>query len=530
MYALINGVEYDAETDFSITEQAGNKTSSTFNVVVYDQPTPKAGDVFELQADDGTTLFLGTCGIPRSPKYETGLEKRVYKIVCGNANSILSYRIVNVAYQGLTVTEIVQNLFNRYISEEGITLGQISSVDVTLDVYTAADYNLQDALNELADLVGAVWQVSNDRVFDFIVRADFPAFPQVIDADFLIGTAYQHTTKDYKVRTVQYVTGATDSTTQQTEIYTWDGEARTITVSFPIAQKPSISINGTPVPSNQIGVNGIDDENPDIVFAWSYDSQVITIKQQSALASGDTIQVSYIGMFPIRVVSYNAPKIAEVAEKTGTSGKKEMVQLATDITTTADALQLAQSLLQQYDEATGELSLWLLSSQLYASGMTLDDVSLLTKMTFDLPQFGIVGEFVICERKLSLHTAADGNYWENLKIELLLRDRNLMKSSGEVISNLYRNVNQLTIRQDDIVIEQQVISETLSEDEELIASVSIPAFCSGGPSIFLPQSLSGTYYPTPWAEYSGEIDTPPTFYPSSGTDIFDPPLGEAFPI
>jgi len=127
MKAFINGHFYNAEMDFDISEQIGNKTSSRISVVIEDQPFPMAGDVIELQSDDGTPIFLGTCGIPKSPKYQTGLEKKVYSITCGNANSILANRIINVAYQGETITTIIQNLFDQYISEENITLGSISS-------------------------------------------------------------------------------------------------------------------------------------------------------------------------------------------------------------------------------------------------------------------------------------------------------------------------------------------------------------------------------------------------------------------
>ena len=49
--AKINGMEYDAETEFSIKEKTGNKTSSSIRVRVDGQPTPKAGDIIEIIAE-----------------------------------------------------------------------------------------------------------------------------------------------------------------------------------------------------------------------------------------------------------------------------------------------------------------------------------------------------------------------------------------------------------------------------------------------------------------------------------------------
>ena len=535
---LINGVEYKTQYDFTISEQAGNKTASTISVVVEDQPVPVAGDVINLvDSETEKSIFLGTCGIPQSPEYYTGHEVQLYSITCGNANSILAYRIINVAYQDATITEIVQNLFDQYIQAEGVTLGQISDVDVTMEVYTAADFNLQDALNELADLVGGVWMITNDREFVFIVEDDFPKFPRVIDQDFIIGSQYQHRTTDYKTRTVQYVTGATDKTTEQTESYTYDGEQKSFTTVFPLAQKPIILVNNTQVDPDLIGVNGLDDEDPNIVFTFSYNSQTIGYKSNSYLTQGDVVTIRYIGMFPIRVAAYNSTKIAEVAEKTGTSGLREMVYVASDITTTADALQLANSFLERFSEATGEVTFWIKSDELLRAGLTLDDVSLMTQVTFDLPSIKISGDYVITERTITPLTAymPDG-YGTNLKISLRLKNRDYLKSSGEVISNLYRDVSQLFIRQDDIVIQQNVFSETkaLSEDVDLAASTPffpIPQISYG--NLFSPISFDGSYYPSAGAvSYSGKTDQDAERYPVSAQDagIFDPiQIGDVFP-
>ena len=96
MFVYINGIEYQALRNFTITEQTGNKTLSTISVLVESQPVPVAGDVIELKDDSNNTIFWGTCGIPKSPKFSTGHETQIYEISCNNANSILANRIIKL--------------------------------------------------------------------------------------------------------------------------------------------------------------------------------------------------------------------------------------------------------------------------------------------------------------------------------------------------------------------------------------------------------------------------------------------------
>jgi hypothetical protein len=490
--AYINGIAYEAENDFKISEKSGNKTSSSISVLVNGQPFPKAGDIIEVK-DGDTTIFWGTCGIPKTPKFKTGHEALIYSIKCGNANDILSYRIINVAYQGYTVTQIVRAIFDQYVSAEGITLGEISQTDITVDVYTAKDMNLQDALNELADLVGAIWRIDENRKFYFIGEEDFPAFPRQINQNFLLGTELQQTTKNYKQRTVQYISGATETTSTQTEHFTMEKDQNTFVLSFPLAERPQISINGVAVPPEKIGINGIDSTDPNLWFMFSYNSANVNVGQGDFIKEGDEVTFVYIGIFPIRVTVTNDPKISEIAALTGTSGRREFVQLANNVTSIADATQLGLSLLQQFEEATGEVKFWLLSSQLYALGMTLDDTALLTKMSFNLPEIGITGDYVITERDIEPYLGdLENDFEQKLKIKLKLVNRDYIKSYGETISSLRRDINQLSIREDDTVINSPAVSETVSLTEILYIQFNRPYYPTTIPQA---QQLGGLFAP-----------------------------------
>lgn len=494
MYVKINGTEYKALHDFSISEQTGNKTSSDISVLVEEQPVPVAGDVIEMFDDNDNRLFWGTCGIPTSPKYETGYEPKIYEITCGNANSILANRIINAAFQKITVSDLVRSIYDTYIAAEGVSLGTISNIDVTIEVYTAADMNLQDALNEIADLVGAIWQIDQSKTFSFVVFDDFPQFPQKITPSFLLGTELEHQTKDYNLRTVQYVSGATDVTDTQTESFTYDGEEKTFTTVFPLNSAPSIWINNNPVPANQIAPDGLETETT--VFTFTYNSPNIKYIGENELTAGDIVKVAYIGIFPIRISVSNALKINEIATKTGTSGLIEKVQLANNITNFADAYQLASALLSQFEEARGEITWWMTSEQLYKLGLTLNDTDLLTKITFDLSNIGIVGEFVITERTLEpFFGDLSQDVEQKLKISLKLVNRDYVKSYGEIISDLRRDINQLSIRAEDTVVNAQQLNEIYALSEQIASDVNNAYFPVSGDNVglFAPLEIINVY-------------------------------------
>lgn len=505
LIATINGVNYEALRDFSIDEQTGNKTSSTISVVVEDpltQPIPLAGDIITLtDQSTGETLFFGQCGIPKSPKFQTGLEKLVYTIVCSNANAILANRIINVSYKGWTVEAIVQDLYTRYISAEGITLGTITQTGVTLTAYNAGNFNLQDALDELANAVGACWQVTNEKEFIFIGYEDFPQFPQTINQDFLIGTELQSSTTDYKQRTVQYISGGNAETDTQTENFTYDGETPTFTTSFPLIYKPTISINGVAVDPDKVGVAGIDDNVTGLEFKWSYNSTTVSyVENSGAMSAGDKVTIAYIGQYPIRVMVNNTLKIQQIAQATGTSGLREQVYYDATVTSIEQAQQMASNLLERFEEATKQLTFWLLSSELYANGLTLDNVALYTTMTFDLPMLGISGEYIITERRLEPYYADLSNPDQKMKVSLTLKNRDYLKSYGETITDIQKDVNGLNYRGDETILTYEQITEPLTLGESYamnyLQKYYAQATMEQG-SVFAPCDLGASIYPAP---------------------------------
>lgn len=470
MQCLINGVSYQLTRNFSINDRLANKAATKIEVLVENQPIPHAGDIVNIY-DDAEPIFFGVAGIPVSPEYNTGYEKRIYTITCQNGNAILANRITNEAYQNTTVSDIVADLFTKYISAEGITLGSISSIDLTMEVYTAVDYNLQSAMNELAGLSDAAWMVSPDRKFYFIAREDFPALAYVLnDSNFEKLHRVKETTKSYKLRTVEHIVGATDTTSIQTETFLYNTETDTFTLGFPVSTKPSVAINGTDVTSH-VGVNGIDDGDNDKYFFFGFNSNVLSYRYYGAtppLKAGDTITVNYRGIFNIRVTAKNEAKIAELAARYGTSGLIEHVDTS-NAKTQLDATRAANAYLLEFSEITRQINLRILTDILPGMGLTLADLGVMTQVHVDLARLGISGDFVIVERTLSpayAEMTSTGAVYRMLA-EFVLQDRDYLSGYGQTISSMQEDISALQVRADDLAIQNLNAEEYRNRTEEL---------------------------------------------------------------
>jgi hypothetical protein len=475
--AFINGIAYELEANFSITEQAANKTASSFDVLVpQNLPIPQSGDTIEIKnSETGEMYFLGMCGIPKSPKYKSPYDVRWYSITCGNANSIMSRRIVNVAFQNFTITQIVKALFDLYIAQEGFTMGDISEIPVTLETYTAGDYNLQFCLNELAEYVQGSWYCTNERKFYFLAKDDFDEFPEVIEGDFIPITDLQVSEKDTEVRTSQIISGGQSQTLEQHETKLFNGDDNNFTVAFNLVVKPALLVNYEPVAPALVGIRGLNDGDPNMMFLFAYNSNVVTYNNgytgttPPPLEVGDVITINYVGLFPIRIEIRNQAAIAEIAEKTKTSGVIENVRLDKSVNSIDDAKALGNSLLEAYSKNRNEVKGWITVKEAKKMGLALSDFGLLKKWTFNLPEYGIVGEFVLTERTITPHIL-DTSTEDNLKINMKLVDRAFMRSYAEILNDLSKAISQLSIRKDDIIIDVENSFETLAFGEQNIVN------------------------------------------------------------
>lgn len=484
----INGIEYKLQENFTINEQTSNKTSTTITVLVEDQPIPKARDTVEILRD-GSRLYLGQTGIPKSPSYDSIYTQKLYTLTCGNANSILSNRIVNKAYQDTLLSDIVNDLYTTYISEEGFTLGTISTIDITFDVYTANDLNLQGVLDELATYANASWGIDNSNNFYFVVEGEFPIFGQDFDITYMpIQSGLQSEAKTETQRTVQVIKGAREKTDLQTSSFTYVTDENIFPVDFGVVEEPQIEVNSVSIPSANIGIKGIDSNDNNIAFLWSYGSELIDYNSSNTyitLIAGDTVDITYVGEYQIRIQVNNNPKIAELALQTGTSGKIDNVVIDRTLESINDANILADSLLSTHEDERREVTMTLNETKLAEYGYTLDDYSLLTAVNINLPQFDIVGKFVIVERNINIQNEF------NINMTIKLVDRNYIKSYGQVLKEYDKSQN-LSVREDEIILDRIDHTDVMALNGSTVLETDIPYY----PTESFDTTLNGfTFYP-----------------------------------
>ena len=479
MKIFINGVEKTGGlSGWKFTEKIGNPTSSTVQLVVgAGELPPVSGDVIEMKDDSDNVVFFGLVGVPKSQSFSSFFQPKIYTLNCTNGNSILARRIVNQSFVNKTITEIVQTLYSVYIADEGISLGTISDIpSPVFEVYNCKNMNLLKVLNELAGYINGAWQVTNERVFNFVALEDFPACSHEINRDTAVVAGLQTSMSDRDLRTNQIIDGAFITTDTQTEQSTVTEDWTGFFTSFPLVTQPRMFINSTEIPSEAIGVKGLDEEREGVLFLWAYDSSQIQKNPRYTgsivLNVGDVVSIGYTGLAPIRYEIRDSSKVAELKERTGLSGIIDNVLVDGTIITKADAESKALSLLSLHGDQQRTVKCNASLSFALEHGFLASDFDLYTQWTFNLPEIDLVGDFVLTEKTISQENLAeDGSLFFNLTFT----DRNFIQSYGEIISSLYRDVVKLSVRADETIIAVTQLKEktTLKESVEVSSALGL---------------------------------------------------------
>lgn len=390
-------------------------------------------------------IFFGVVGIPESPTWTTEFVPDRYKLQLQSGNALLMRRTMSEAYQDKTVTEIIIDIFDKYISGEGITLGSISTVAFTYDTYVAQRKYVADVLDEIAQPVGATWTITPDKRFVFRTREDFTT---ITAPSHIAGI--KKTTSGLDQRTVQIIAGARSRTSEQTLSFTWEADQNQIVLGFPLAQEPIITINGTAV---AVGVKGIQGDDPTRTFLWANNSEIITVNGTATVqpATGDAIVVTYYGFFEIEIENANAAKIDEIKLRTGSSGRIEKVETDSTIETFADGSDLADNLLSRFGDADEKITC--VTEQ-------IDFTDLLTVWTFALPDINITGDYIITERSITKFDET------RQRISVTLRNKQYYLKYGEVYHKYDRNIRRLSVRRDVTIVKPEAsYIENLNLDE-----------------------------------------------------------------
>ena len=495
---LINGTAYTAESHYSIKQQAGAISTSDIDVLVPSTASvPVARSAVQI-LNDGTPFFYGYITSVETPEFCTGRESQRYRLELTSAESVLKNRLVSEALVNTTTTDIVQTLFDNYISEEGFTLGEISYITRSWDTWNKAYYNLYSALQDLADDCGALFYISPDKKFYFQQKSDLTQ----IDIPEHVTSLKRTETADGMI-TQQTIAGATEETDTQTEQFLWSVEPEayqsSCVLAYPVESITAVYIGeslSTGMSWTQVdfGVKGTDDDDATKTFLYTTGSTTLAVNGKAVTKPSSSVpyvKVVYVGTYDIIVTDTNNTLQSEIAKLNGTSGKIEAYTSDSTIETFQDADTTATNLLDKNNERSEEIS---------AKCHGIDDTGLYMVWNIQNTDARIAGVYVIVERTIE-DFGPDAFF-----ITVKLKNRNLYSRYGTVLKS-----DDKTKKSDTLVYKTAIYTETLTAVEnwtvtkDVIGFLHFPA-SSGIAEPSLMDGLSATAYSgfttpnTEWAQ------------------------------
>lgn len=413
---LISGDQYKTADTFSISQRAGSVSSSSIDVQVENgQSIPVALMSVQILDENDKPFFYGFIQSVESPTFSTGYQVKRYRLSVQSAEWILSNRLVSESYPKKKTHEIVNDLYTKYIQEEGFGLGTISITDKEYENYNCSFSKLSEILTELATEIDALYYIDGEKKFHFITKGDFKA----IEAPNHI-TGVKYTEEAGELRSVQVVTGTQEETSDQTEVTTWQADQTTMILGYQVkAISPApkgVAINAVPA---SVGIRGIDEQDPTKTFLYEEGSNVLTVNYNATVkpVAGNIVLAVYSGYYDIIVTNTNDQLVEQLKALSGTSGKIETRYDDQTITNYDDANNKANALLQAYNAKESEISL---------STHELEKTELYSVWNIDFPALNISGEYVITERTIS-------NFGEKALIKIKAKSKNYYMKYGTVL-------------------------------------------------------------------------------------------------
>jgi|GEM_PF-5153209 len=199
----ISGTTYRAADDFIIRQQAGAVSLSTVSILKETNPIPQPLQAAQILID-GIPEFSGIIATVQDPPTSTGYEPRRYTLDIQSMEIIFTFRLVKRNWYNQRIDQIILDIFNDYIAEEGITLGGISTITEQIGAYRKTYSKVSEILDELAEKVGrASYYISPDKKFYFLIRDEFPTVAAPVHV-----TEITKSRSYGDLRTVQIVKGA----------------------------------------------------------------------------------------------------------------------------------------------------------------------------------------------------------------------------------------------------------------------------------------------------------------------------------
>jgi hypothetical protein len=306
---------------------------------------PVDGEAVELVDADGVTvLFAGILQEPSEQLLFNGdcLTHNRHSLRAASYDTLADRAMVAAAYVAETLQAIAQDIVaTTSLAADGVTATDYVDVGPTL-TKTFNYLPASQCFDALCEESGFSWWIDADKKLHLQAKAAVVAPYGMSDADPRC-TWLRVSRRKTNYRNVQYVRAGVELTSSRVESFAGDGERKTFTLAYPVGVVPAVTVNAV---SKTVGIQGVETGKD---WYWNKGTNEITQDDSgTALATTDTLAVTYQGQYPVIVAARNESEIAARAAIEGGTGEYVRVDDDPTINSAAVALDKANALLARY--------------------------------------------------------------------------------------------------------------------------------------------------------------------------------------
>lgn len=367
VYAIIRGVRYAVKCDSSLTWTKDYQVSETItiNVIAPGINTVLAFDRFKLYIQ-GEKVYEGFVSSVNSASWTGSYE---FNIEVSAWQARFNYLYINKKYTNKSISEIFNDLYNNFMVDEEIKLGNIIfNYDTFIEsIEFGTETTLYQALDKLAGFGSYKWYVdSNLNINFYIPKLNLGVVEDINGAYPFTNLNINSKVGDFRTKEIlsgeETIVEATIRFDQinvnrfKMPIFTQDVKK---IVRFKLNTSGSTSFyEETIINISEIGndkdYENLNNQSPN--YSYYYLKETNQIHIDSALTGSNYIIVYYDSKIPIQVSLTDHLAIERVKGRMGGSGKVEFAHQEQNIKSQNAAMIYASNQLDAYSEFQGNVT------------------------------------------------------------------------------------------------------------------------------------------------------------------------------
>lgn len=389
---LPNGVKVKTKTLDISYDKSGKRAVLKFTLIdefkndrlyYFSSIIGKKVEVYE----DGILIYGGYINSPSTRKINVKPQLS-QEIICVDYTSILDRITVNKSYPRMKISEIVKDIIDNYLSEDGIWYDSTSIKETTNECSINCPYVFcSQVCDELVELIGWQWYIGPDKKFYFNDRTENgPSFHEYNNYLFESLSLDDNINEYRNKQVLKRVNAVTDELTETANLL--QNVDRTYNVQFNINQKPKLYIttwyyrenppNSDMIDSALIGISGIDNN---MEWYWSKGTnQIIQDSTQEPIPLNKYLVVKYYGQYELDIIEEDEDAINERKSIEGGSGIYENIASGDGIEGITIADEKANALLNKYSKIAKKIKFSTYRDLKYKIGQICD----VTMPTFEI--------------------------------------------------------------------------------------------------------------------------------------------------